>query len=319
MNVRLRSWGALPDRYANLRVATSTIDAYGRIVALLVDHDASFDKPENEVRPYSATAVVVDGRDVTEVAIPELDLRFPLIDTLDDGFVVASRSCPPVTGSVADLEARIPRNAIVLGADGRPRTCFHVGTDLGSLLVDRTGDIWIGYGDESSVYAPLRHPRWPDRPPVRTRLPTPGVIRWTVTGEAAWCATEDGFGPRHWDDYYVLNVGAERAWSCPYAQFPFVEMDRNGVRCLRRNTVRSATGLVVAGDQVAFVNGQRTPGDYLVTSARIGDGPVEPGGVVPLLLPDGTRPRAWAGAKVCRDNRMWFRFGDDRTWHVLEI
>lgn len=39
--------------------------------------------------PYDATAVVIDGSDRYEVEIHGLDLRFPKIDTLGDGFVLA--------------------------------------------------------------------------------------------------------------------------------------------------------------------------------------------------------------------------------------
>ncbi|GIG93269.1 hypothetical protein [Plantactinospora endophytica] len=152
----------------------------------------------------------------------------------------------------------------------------------------------------------------------------PGLIRWTATGDPAWYAIQDGYSsPSGWVDCYALNVGARRVWAYPYPGFPLVEIDQRGVRCVRRTSVRSASGVIVADDRVAFIAGQgRGPGaagNYLVTFARIIDGPVETTTTTPLLLPSGQRPTTWARRTVCRDNRMWMQFDDERTWYTLDI
>ncbi|GLL07546.1 hypothetical protein [Dactylosporangium matsuzakiense] len=330
---RLRRWGVLPDRYADRQVAASTIDVHGRIVALLVDSDANCTQLVSQQQPYSALAVVIDGADVTQVALRDLDLHFPKIDVLGDGFILVGARCAmpsgPAATTLAELEAEIPRNGHIIGGDGRTRTRFHAGNSIGQLMSDQTGNIWTGYSDEASICAlriastSTRHPANRPPPPLRTTLSTPGLIRWTSAGEPAWYAVFDTNGPHRWLALYALNVGAHRTWAYPYTGFPLVEIDQDGIRCVRRNPVRSAGGVIIADDDVAFIGHHgplpRTPGHYTVTFARINDGPLEAAATAPLLLPDGNRPNAWANHTICRDNRMWIQFHNSRTWYVLEI
>ena len=327
----VRLWGVLPDRYADKQVATSTIDAHGRIIALLVEPDATCTKRTTHRQPYSAVVVVIDGTDITEVALTELDLHFPKIDVLGDGFVIVAARCAmpsgPAATTLADLETEIPRNGRIIGADGATHTSFHAGDDIGHLITDRAGTIWTGYGDEASICAlrvantPARRTRTPQ--PHRMTLSMPGLIRWTAAGEPDWYALSDKTGPGSWVDCYALNVGAHRTWAYPYTGFPLVEIDHNGVRCVRRSPVRSASGVIVADHDVAFIASHgdhpQTPGHYTMTFARINDGPVETTATAPLLLPDGNRPGAWARRTTCRDNRMWMQFDDPRTWYIIEI
>jgi hypothetical protein len=327
----LRLWGVLPGRYADHQLAASTIDAHGRIVALLVESDATCTQRTPLRQPYSAIAVVIDGADSTEVALDELDLRFPQIDVLGDGFVLVGARCTmpsgPAATTLAELEAEIPRNGRIIGADGTTLTSFHAGDGISQLMTDHAGNIWTGYFDEASICA-LRvantaTARTRTPPPLRTTLSTPGLIRWTSAGEPAWYAVFDGTGPHSWLDLYALNVGTHRTWAYPYTGFPIVEIDQRGIRCVRRNPVRSASGVINADNDIAFIASHgphpRTPGHYTVTFARINDGPVETTATAPLLLPDGTRPNAWARHTACRDNRMWIQFQDSRTWYTMEI
>lgn len=279
-------------------------------------------------QPYSAVAVVIDGADITEVALAELDLRFPKIDVLGDGFVLVGARCTmprgPAFTAVAELEAEIPRNGRIIGADGATLASFHAGDGIEQMMTDHTGHIWTSYFDEASICAlPVANGRTPTSPPRRTNLFVPGLIRWTSAGDPDWYAVFDGSGPKSWLDCYALNVGAYRTWAYPYTGFPLVEIDCNGVRCVRRTPVRSACGIVIAGDDVAFIAGHgdhpRTPGHYTVTFARINDGPVEATGTAPLVLPNGNRPDTGARRTVCRDNRTWMQFDDPRTWYMLEI
>jgi hypothetical protein len=87
---RLRIWGTLPDRYADRKVAASTIDAGGRIIALLVGTEVGCSEQGAVAHPYAATVVVMDGDDITEVVLSDLDLRFSEIDVLGDGFILAA-------------------------------------------------------------------------------------------------------------------------------------------------------------------------------------------------------------------------------------
>src|SRR4051794_15890316 len=90
-----------------------------------------------------------------------------------------------------------------------------------------------------------------------TRMSMPGLIRWTADGTPAWYAVQDSRGPANWVDCYALNVGADRVWAYPSTAFPLVETDESGMRCVRRTPVRLARGVLVAGERVAFVAGQR--------------------------------------------------------------
>jgi hypothetical protein len=221
---------------------------------------------------------------------------------------------------LAELEAEIPRNGRIIGADGATTIAFHAGDDIVHLMTDRTGSIWTGYGDEASICA-ARITKTPAPQPHRMTQSLPGLIRWTASAEPDWYAGADAAGPGSWIECYALNVGGRRTWAYPYTGFPLVEIDREGVRCVRRSPVRSASGVIVAGNDVAYVAAAhpRAPGHYTVAFARIDDGPVEATATAPLLMPDGTRPGSSARRKACRDNRMFVQFDDPRTWYVIEI
>src|SRR5262249_13454797 len=153
----------LPDRCGERQIAASTIDHQGRIVALLVDPDVECAKRGGNRSPYDVTLVLVDGPDCHETVVRDLDLRFPKIDVLDDGFILAAGRCQMPSGPPAwetrEMEAEVPRNALVIGANGELRTSFHVGDAIEHLMADSAGTVWTGYFDESSILA-----LWPLRP-----------------------------------------------------------------------------------------------------------------------------------------------------------
>ena len=331
---RLRVWGTLPDRYNGQQIAASTIDADGRIVAMLVDPDVQCAQRGGNNATYNATLVLNEGSGYHETVVQDLDLRFPKVDVLEDGFVLAAARCRmPARPSAARYETfeerdvEVAHNALVVDAAGDTKAAFHVGDAIEHLMTDAAGTIWTAYFDESSICA-----LWPvkssnrtdtDRSTKRMTLHTPGLIRWTTAGDPMWYAVTDDSGPCNWTDVYALNIGREYTWAYPYTGFPLVEIDRRGVRCTRRTPVRSATGVMTADDRSAFLAAPgkhpQTPGVYELTLAHCTGGPIEAVSSTPLLLPDGTRPKSWARRRVCRDNRMWLQFDDHRTWYVIEI
>lgn len=196
---RLRVWATLPDRYSNRQIAASTIDAHGRIVALVVDPDVECAQRGGSSAPYDATLVLVDGQDCHETLAQDLDLRFPKIDVLDDGFVLAAARCrmpsgPPAT-TFDELEAEVPWNALVLDAAGDRKAAFHVGDAIEHLMTDIAGTIWVGYFDEASICAP--HPVRPsrgrtgNRPKGRMTMSTPRVLSGG-RGRGIRCGTPSG-------------------------------------------------------------------------------------------------------------------------------
>lgn len=135
---RLRVAATLPDRYGGRQVASSNIDADGRIVALLVDPDVPCTQRGAPAVRYDATLVVSDGTDGHETVVRDLDLRFPKIDTLGGGFVLAATRCRmpsgPAATTVEELEAEVPRNALVIDAAGDTTAAFHAGDGIEQLL-----------------------------------------------------------------------------------------------------------------------------------------------------------------------------------------
>ncbi|MFF7250273.1 hypothetical protein ACFZBU_41120 [Embleya sp. NPDC008237] len=333
---RLAPYASLPDRYGEQQVAASTVDAHGRVVTLLVPPDATCNHrvPPEQHRPCDALIVLMDGSDVHEVHLPDLHLRFPRIDSLGSGFVLAAARCRMPSGPPAAtfeaLEKEIPHNALIVDSDGTPLTTFHAGDDVQHLLTDRHDNIWTGYGDEALVCAQLpanlrraRSCATTPRPAPRTTMPMPGLVRWTRDGSPAWYATLDPISPGTWTDCYAVNVGSDRTWAYPYTGFPLVEIDATGIRWTRRTPIPFASAVLVGGDNVAFLAAgtgpRKIPGHYTVTLTQGRNGPLETVASAPLRLPDGTRPTTWARRTVCRDDQAWLQFPDHRTWYHIEL
>jgi hypothetical protein len=283
MTARLRAWVNHLAQYEASQILSSTVDADGRVVALLT----------------GSRAVVVDGRDTTEVDLEDSAFGSPWIDTLGDGFVIVE----------ARSRSRTEHSGRIVGPDGATRTTFNAGYGIGNLLTDRSGAIWIDYRDDGWIIAP---PMGLITEPFD--VPAPGLIRWTETGELEWIAVFDPRADFVWVDTYALNVGDSRVWAYPYMTFPLVEIGREGIRSVRSTRVRiSPRGLAVAGSRVAFLGSQN------VSYADVTEDSVEIVSTEPLVMPDGSRPASWPSRQVCRDDRIWMQFGDPREWFVLEI
>ncbi|MDX3190593.1 hypothetical protein PV458_19465 [Streptomyces sp. MN03-5084-2B] len=191
----LEPWGSLPDG----ETVASTVDAFGRIIALSAHGDLR-----------------VDGTSCGRVADPG---RYPLIDAAGDGFVLVNSRCRLRPGHEP------PRNGRILDDTGRTVTAFHAGDAVEALVTGPTGEIWTSYFDEASILdggAERYHP---------------GLIRWTVEGEPAWLAIDDPVR-LSWMDCYVLNVAERRTWAVPYTEVPLVEVGHEGIRSVRPSPVR---------------------------------------------------------------------------------
>ncbi len=248
----LEPWGTLPDE----EIVASTVDAFGRIIALSADG-----------------GLRVDGTSCGRVADPG---RYPLIDAADDGFVLVNARCWSRPGFEP------PRNGRILDGTGRTVTAFHAGDAVTTLVTGPTGEIWTGYFDEASIRdggAERYHP---------------GLIRWTAAGEPAWWAIDDPVR-LSWMDCYVLNVGERRTWAVPYTEVPLVEVGREGIRSVRRSPLRRPRGVAVSGGDAVFLSvAGEYPGYYWhLEPASLTGGEVVPGPPVPLGLPDGSALLRW--------------------------
>ncbi len=308
---RLRLWGTLPAQYEADEIVAGTVDADGRIIALVATG-----RSLHLMRPYQARIVVVgDDAQVTETDIEELTFSFPMIDALGDGFVIAD-----ARNRNQRSRSELQHSARILAADGSTRLTFNTGDAIEQLLTDRTGAIWISYFDESSILAP-RSGNAPSPGAGTIDVSPAGLIRWTEDGEPAWFAAFDPQRNTFWLDVYALNVGLRRAWACPYTGFPLVEIGPTGISSSRSTPVRGARGLAVAGPRVAFLGSydDRQLDTITITFARLDQESVEVEATTPLLMPDGSPAVGRAYPMVCRDHRVWMQLEDPREWYVLEI
>ncbi|UOZ10032.1 hypothetical protein [Amycolatopsis sp. WQ 127309] len=251
-------------------VVASTVDAFGRVIALYADGN-----------------LLVDGTSCGRVTEPG---RYPMIDAVGDGFVLVDSRCRIRSGFEA------PRNGRILDAAGRTVTEFHAGDGIEAVVTGPGGDIWISYFDEASIFD------------GGERRAHPGLIRWTTAGEPAWRAVhEPGL---YWLDCYVLNVGERRAWAVPYTKVPLVEVGLDGIRSVRESPLRRPRGVAVSGAEAVFLSIAEEPGGYYwhLKPARLTEDEVVPEEPVPLALPGGTslrKPLRW----VCRGDRIWLLQG----------
>ena len=93
----------------------------------------------------------------------------------------------------------------------------------------------------------------------------------------------------------------------------------------RRERVKAASGRVVNGKVKAAATKGKLPPKYRdPKTGATWSGHARPPAWIKnvkagMLLPDGTRPRARAQRRVCRDHRLRLQFDDPLTWHVAEI
>jgi hypothetical protein len=247
----LDPWGTLPDG----PVASSTVDAFGRVIALYADGDLR-----------------VDGTSCGRVPDPG---RYPAIDAAGEGFVLVNGRCRIRSGFEA------PRNGRILDSTGRTVTEFHAGDGIEALVTGPAGEIWISYFDEASIAdGGLRY--------------HPGLIRWTAAGEPVWRALDDPVR-LSWMDCYALNVGERRTWAVPYTGVPLVEVGHDGIRSVRQSPLRRPRGVAVSGADAVFLSIAGEHGGYRwhLEPAVLTEGEVVSGPSVPLDLPSGFTPSRW--------------------------
>lgn len=280
---RLASYARLPRAYRDRTVLHSTVDAFGRAHWLLCG-------ARSRHGPYDALVVTVEGDYADETRLSAVGSRHPMIGALPaGGFVLAD-----ARSDTGDDQVQ------VFDALGRPSSAFRVGDGIQHLLTDASGDLWIGYFDEGVL---------------GDRLSAPGVRRWSSTGEPLWTYSP-GPGARHIVDCYALNVDRRAAWVYPYTDFPLLEVRDGRPTRVRTSPVRSAHGILVHGERVAFFGGSLDAHDRLVTG-RLTDTTVDPLETTRLTRPDGTplgRRRV-----VCRGSRLYVQEQPATEWTLFDL
>ncbi|MFF8378612.1 hypothetical protein ACF07V_21080 [Streptomyces sp. NPDC015661] len=279
----LAPYARLPRAHHGRHVLTSTVDAFGTAHWLLADRAP---RPGRDLRPFDALVVSVhDGGDAEVTALSAVRTRWPHLDRLPDGgFVVAS-----ARARRADERHQVQ----VFDRLGRETRSFTVGDAVEHLLVDATGDLWVGHFDEN-----------PD-----------GIRRWSAAGELRW-ASDDAPGAGWIMDCYALNVSGSTAWACPYTDFPLLEIAPGRPMKVRSNTVRGAKAVAVHEGWVAFVGGYGEEQDRIVYGG-LTETSVEVGGTGLLTAPDGAplgRRRV-----VGRGSRVYVQTEPFTDWGVFDL
>jgi hypothetical protein len=275
----------LPRAHHERYVLTSTVDVFGVAHWLLGERAP---QPGGDVRPFDALVVSVHpggGVELTELSA--VRARWPYLDRLPDGgFVVAASR----TRRDEDSD-----QVQVFDALGRETSTFSVGDAIEHLLVDEAGHIWVGHFDENPA----------------------GIRRWSATGRLAW--TSDNARIPGLFDCYALNVSGTVAWSCPYTDFPLVEIrpDRPG-RPVRvwTNRVRGARAVAVHGDRVAFYGGYGEERDRLA-HGELTETSVESTDVGLLTPADG--PASGRRRVVGRGSRIYVQAEPFTAWGVFDL
>jgi hypothetical protein len=284
----LTPYARLPRSHRGRHVVHSTVDARGRAHWLLTDRP-----PEpRRGHPYEAVVVTVEDGSVHETVLRGVHPSYSRLDALPDGgFVLA-----------ASRSRRGDDQVRVLDSRGRPSRTFRVGDGIEDLLVDHAGDVWVGYFDEG-VYGDA--------------LSSPGLRRWSATGEPLWAYRPlPGFDAI--SDCYALNVAAETVWACPYTRFPLLEIRADGGLRARGNPVQGAKGLVVEGDRVVFFSPYGDDWNVLV-DCRLSEDAVRPVGYGRLVRPDGADLGRRRRRVVCRGSRLYVQQKPWTRWAVLDV
>jgi hypothetical protein len=215
---------------------------------------ASFPETRTTSRPQAALTAYTSGSmtPAHAVIMDDLPVAHPLVQALPNGeFIVVGARC----GWTPEGPER---HALVVGLDGAIQHDGTLGDGIEHMLVDNSGEIWVGYFDEG-IFGNFG---WGN--PGPEPLGSPGIVRWSPQFEKVW---EYQGVDNYWlADCYALNVDTDRVWACPYADFPIVEVDSYRVTVHQTTDVSGPRGLLVAGENVALIGDYKYGGSLLLGS-----------------------------------------------------
>ena len=260
---------------------------------------ASFPETRTSSRPEAALAAYTSGSmaPARAVIMEVLPVAHPLVQALPSGeFLVVGGRC-------AWRPQGPERNALVVGLDGAVKREGTLGDGIEHMLVDLNGEIWVGYFDEGI----FGNYGWGN--PGPEPLGSPGIVRWSPEFEKVWeyHAVDD----YRLADCYALNVDADRAWACPYTDFPIMEIVSDRATFRATTDVSGPRGLLVAGEHVALLGDYQYGGSLLLGElsglSRLRKGEIG--------MPD-SRPVP-PGTLVCRGSVADFFVGAD--WFTFDL
>lgn len=254
--------------------------------------------PRTRTTTRQTVALATHGDALTPFDVVEVDdvlPAFPEVQRLPGGdyLVVGARCAWRPEGP--------EKNAFVIGLDGETKRQGTLGDGIEHVLVDGSGDIWVGYFDEGiSGNFGWGHPG-PDP------LGESGLVTWSAEFAMKWSFPTSA-GASIWD-CYALNVTDGRVLACTYTDFPVIDIREGDVEVRVTAGVSGARGVLVDGDQVAIL------GSYKDSSSVL-TGPVnDRTRLKRTSLGVGRTGRKPRGRLVCRDSvahlfeeRDWFRF-----------
>lgn len=237
---------------------------------------------------------------VSTTIVNDLPVAHPLVQPLPDGgMLVVGARC-------AWRESGPEQNALLVDADGSITRTGTLGDGIEHLLVDASGDIWIGYFDEG-VFGNFG---W--GVPGPEPLGSAGIVKWSSDFEGMWRyeAVDE-----YWvADCYALNVADDQVWACTYSDFPIIRIRDQSSTAMPTHGVTGPGGLVVADDVIAIIGDDKDGGSLL--TASVSDLPRMRRSM--LGMPDGSKPPR--GTLVCRGSvaslfvgRDWFAFDLSET------
>lgn len=261
---------------------------------------ASFPAARTSTGPQVALAAYTPGSRTPShlTTMGALPVAHPLVQSLPDGgFLVVGARC-------GWRDEGPERNALVVEPDGTTRAEGTLGDGIAHMMIDASGTIWTGYFDEG-IFGDLG---WGG--PGTQPLGAAGIVRWSLDFEKTW-----EYRPvldYRLADCYTLNVSGDEVWACPYTDFPVLQIKDDLTTLHPTKGVDGPTGLLVAGDLVAFMGAYGDGGSFLLGS--LGDGllNLQRG---ELVMPDGQPvPRR---SIICRGSLAHLFVGAD--WFTFDL
>jgi len=289
-------------KHTSLPLVSASVGWDGAMLALYADsEDAAVAGASAGATPRSQSERPLDYRLVVTHHGWEAELEVagsrqlsPCVQQLPDGRVL-------VVGPRCTLIGRSPEQNAEFhdpAAGDVRRAVF--GDGIADVQVDGAGRIWVSYFDEG-VFG---NNGWGEgRPPIGAG----GLLRFADDGSKVW-----ELGDHAFVDCYAMNVASDGAWVCPYNSFDIIHARPDGPPRYWSNTVRGASGIVVAGDHVVLLGSYELPWTHGSIIRLHADGRSTVAGTMQIACDPANVKLAG-----CRGSRVYGLCGD--VWHVGDI